>query len=186
MKPSKNEDSSKVNKLPQAQDYIVEDSFDTYVEKEAPNEDACECMREKNSEKEKCIEVKEKKRVEEKERLSKRKNECFNVKQESAKEEQKVKEIVVLEKSDEVNIYANGTNSFFATMLILLNSILMLPALLWIFEGIDSRMNPFQERGYDVKTNKDHSTISVEVTSGIKSFKTSWLKASEKEFQVQI
>ncbi|KAI5663858.1 hypothetical protein M9H77_23181 [Catharanthus roseus] len=36
-------------------------------------------------------------------------------KQESEKEEQREKEIVVFEKSEEVNFYANETKSFFAT-----------------------------------------------------------------------
>ncbi|KAI5652891.1 hypothetical protein M9H77_30078 [Catharanthus roseus] len=42
-------------------------------------------------------------------------NECFIEKHESEKEEQREKEIVVLEKSEEVNFYANKTNSFFAS-----------------------------------------------------------------------
>ncbi|KAI5667325.1 hypothetical protein M9H77_17178 [Catharanthus roseus] len=42
-------------------------------------------------------------------------NECFIEKQESEKEENREKEIVVLEKSEEVNFYANEANSFFAS-----------------------------------------------------------------------
>ncbi|KAI5652889.1 hypothetical protein M9H77_30076 [Catharanthus roseus] len=42
-------------------------------------------------------------------------NECFIEKQENKKEEQREKEIVVVEKNEEFNFYANGTNSFFGS-----------------------------------------------------------------------
>ncbi|KAI5653126.1 hypothetical protein M9H77_30313 [Catharanthus roseus] len=60
--------------------------------------DHLECSKEKKSELEKSGRI--------------NKNECFIEKQESEKEEQREKEIVVLEKSEKVNIYANETNSF--------------------------------------------------------------------------
>ncbi|KAI5666449.1 hypothetical protein M9H77_16302 [Catharanthus roseus] len=63
-----------------------------------------ECSKEKENEFEKSKKVKE--------------NECFIEKQESEKEEQREKEIVVFEMSEEVNFYANGTSSFFASELL--------------------------------------------------------------------
>ncbi|KAI5663397.1 hypothetical protein M9H77_22720 [Catharanthus roseus] len=63
-----------------------------------------ECSKKKDSELEKSERIKE--------------NECFIEKQESETEEQRGKEIVVLEKSEEVNFYANLTNSSFASELL--------------------------------------------------------------------
>ncbi|KAI5652359.1 hypothetical protein M9H77_29546 [Catharanthus roseus] len=68
---------------------------------ESPKSEHLECSKENESELEKSEKVKE--------------NECFIEKQDSEKEEQRIKEIVVLEESKEVNLYANGTNSFFAS-----------------------------------------------------------------------
>ncbi|KAI5677804.1 hypothetical protein M9H77_08754 [Catharanthus roseus] len=120
-------------------------SYDHYgdVEEEAFKEEPCCIMSGKS------IEIKEKERMEEKERLMERsckfdsisiiskgsehfeyskekeselekseivkENEWFIEKQESEKEEQRDKEIVIFEKSEEVNFYANKTNSFFAS-----------------------------------------------------------------------
>ncbi|KAI5682213.1 hypothetical protein M9H77_03441 [Catharanthus roseus] len=147
MKPSLIEEFSKVNELPQAT-IEVEKSAVQHVKEEISNVEHCDFMRDQNIEKE-SIEIKEKERAEEKEKLveglcifgsistfskesehfecSKEKeselekservkpNECFIEKQESAKEEQREKEIVILEKNEEVNVYANDTNSFFAS-----------------------------------------------------------------------
>ncbi|KAI5662517.1 hypothetical protein M9H77_21840 [Catharanthus roseus] len=44
----------------------------------------------------------------------------------------------------------------------------------------------FGEKGYDMKLTKDHSIISEEETSCTRRLKTSWLKASNEEFRVQI
>ncbi|KAI5676715.1 hypothetical protein M9H77_07665 [Catharanthus roseus] len=67
----------------------------------------CTCERHKLCSKEKESELEKRERVKE--------NECFIEKQESEKEEQREKEIVVFDKSLEVNFYANGTNFFFAS-----------------------------------------------------------------------
>ncbi|KAI5677390.1 hypothetical protein M9H77_08340 [Catharanthus roseus] len=111
---------SEVNDLPQAQE-VVDKSIVLHVEEEAFNEELCDFMSGKNQEKE---------RVEEKERLVERLcifySICIILKEsenfESSKEkeselkkmkvEQREKEIVVLEKSKELNLYANETNSF--------------------------------------------------------------------------
>ncbi|KAI5668779.1 hypothetical protein M9H77_18632 [Catharanthus roseus] len=81
LKPSMIEEFSKVNELPQAQE-VVEESIVIHLVEETSNEDSCDNMNEK------CIE-----------------------KQESEKEEQRGKEIVLLENSEGVNFYANETNS---------------------------------------------------------------------------
>ncbi|KAI5673892.1 hypothetical protein M9H77_14256 [Catharanthus roseus] len=75
----------------------TEDSRAIYI----AESELLECSKEKESEFEKSERVEE--------------NECFIVKQESEKEEQRERKIVVLEKSEEVNFYANETNSFFAS-----------------------------------------------------------------------
>ncbi|KAI5664097.1 hypothetical protein M9H77_23420 [Catharanthus roseus] len=86
-------------------------------------------MNEKSIEKEEWNEINEKERVEKMEILVERlkkeselgkserikENECFIEKQENEKEEQREKEIVVVEKIKEVNFYANDTNSFSAS-----------------------------------------------------------------------
>ncbi|KAI5658033.1 hypothetical protein M9H77_26826 [Catharanthus roseus] len=98
LKPSMIEEFSKVNELPQAQE-VVEEEKERVEEKERLVERLCifdsvsiiskesehiECSKEKESEFEKSVRVKQ--------------NECFIEKQESEKEEQREKEIVVLEK----------------------------------------------------------------------------------------
>ncbi|KAI5664539.1 hypothetical protein M9H77_23862 [Catharanthus roseus] len=76
------EEFSKVNELPQAQE-VVEESIVIHVVEETSNENSCDNMNEKGIEK-----------------------------QESEKEEKRGKEIVLLEKSEEVNFNANEMNSF--------------------------------------------------------------------------
>ncbi|KAI5676873.1 hypothetical protein M9H77_07823 [Catharanthus roseus] len=113
------EESPKIKEL--SEDKIIE-SLKIYVVKETSKEEPCCIMNEKS------IGIKEKERIEseylecstEKEsELEKseriKENECFIEKQESEKEEQREKEIVILEKSKEVNFYANETNPFFAS-----------------------------------------------------------------------
>ncbi|KAI5653322.1 hypothetical protein M9H77_30509 [Catharanthus roseus] len=146
MKPSMIEEFSKVNELPQAT-IEVEECVVLHVKEEISNVEHCDVMGDTNLEKDN-IEIKEKERVENKERLVERscifdsisilskesehfecskekesgleksekvkENECFIEKQESEKEEQREKEIVALEKSEEMNFYANETNSFFS------------------------------------------------------------------------
>ncbi|KAI5664554.1 hypothetical protein M9H77_23877 [Catharanthus roseus] len=82
LKPSMIEEFSKVNELPQAQE-VVEESIVIQDVEETSNEDSCDNMNEKSIEK-----------------------------HESEKEEQRGEEIVLLENSEEVNFYANETNSF--------------------------------------------------------------------------
>ncbi|KAI5677014.1 hypothetical protein M9H77_07964 [Catharanthus roseus] len=104
MKPSMNEEFSKVNELPQ--DTIeVEESVVLHVMEEISNVQHCDLMRNKNMEKE-SIEIEEKERVEEKEILVERL--CI------------FDSISILSKEnelldEEVNFYVNGTNSFFAS-----------------------------------------------------------------------
>ncbi|KAI5664138.1 hypothetical protein M9H77_23461 [Catharanthus roseus] len=134
--------ASKVKELPNAT-IEAKEVIEIHVEKETSKEEPCCIISGKN------IEIKEKERVEEKERLVERscnfnsisiiskesehfecskekeseiekservkENECFIKKQESEKKSKEKKEIVVLEKSDEVNFYANETNSSFAS-----------------------------------------------------------------------
>ncbi|KAI5664404.1 hypothetical protein M9H77_23727 [Catharanthus roseus] len=129
------EEFPKVNELSQAQE-VIEESIVLHVEKDASKEEHCDLMRYKNIEKEN-IEIKEKERVEYKERscisdsisifskesehleCSKEKerelekservkeNECFIEKQENEKEEQREKEIVILDKCGIHEYYDN-------------------------------------------------------------------------------
>ncbi|KAI5676299.1 hypothetical protein M9H77_07249 [Catharanthus roseus] len=141
LNPSISEEFPNVNKLPKAQE-VTEESIVLYFDEEAFKEEPCcimsgnsienkekerveekerlverlcifdsisifskesenlECSKEKESELEKSERVKE--------------NKCFIGKQENEKEEQREKEIVVFEKNEELNFYANETNSFFA------------------------------------------------------------------------
>ncbi|KAI5663363.1 hypothetical protein M9H77_22686 [Catharanthus roseus] len=67
---SRDNEFSKVNELPQAQE-VVEESVALRVKEEISNEEHCDIMRDKNLEKE-SIEIQEEKRVENKERLVER------------------------------------------------------------------------------------------------------------------
>ncbi|KAI5677096.1 hypothetical protein M9H77_08046 [Catharanthus roseus] len=91
MESSKNEEPPKAKELSQDK---VEESLKTHRVNILSS-------KEKESELEKSDRVKE--------------NERFIEKQANEKEEQREKEIVVLEESEEVNFYANGTNSFFTS-----------------------------------------------------------------------
>ncbi|KAI5672404.1 hypothetical protein M9H77_12768 [Catharanthus roseus] len=137
MKSSMIGEFSKVNKLLQAK-IEVEESVVLHLKEEISNGEHCDLMRDKNIEKE-SIENKEKERVEEKERLLERlcivdsisiflkeseHLECSKEKESGLGKSERVKEnecfienkrIVVLEMSEEMNFYANDTNSFFAS-----------------------------------------------------------------------
>ncbi|KAI5683016.1 hypothetical protein M9H77_04244 [Catharanthus roseus] len=138
LKLSMIEEFSKVNELSQAT-VEVEESLVLHVNEEISNVEHCHLMGEEMIEKReetierKCIEKKEEEGVEEKESLSEhlecskekeselekservKENECLIEKQENEKEEQREKEIVVFEKNEELDFYANETNSFFAS-----------------------------------------------------------------------
>ncbi|KAI5676533.1 hypothetical protein M9H77_07483 [Catharanthus roseus] len=123
MKPSKIEEFSKVNELPQAT-IEVEKSATTHVKEDISNVEHFDFMRDKNIEIE-SIEIEEEDGVEEKERLmsenlkdydiekdeNMKENECFIEKQEITEEQQKEKEVVALDKSEVVRVFTNQTNS---------------------------------------------------------------------------
>ncbi|KAI5666875.1 hypothetical protein M9H77_16728 [Catharanthus roseus] len=69
MKPSMIEEFSKINELPQAQE-VFEESIVNHVVEETSNEDSCDDMNERRIANEECNELKEKERVEKKERLN--------------------------------------------------------------------------------------------------------------------
>ncbi|KAI5676478.1 hypothetical protein M9H77_07428 [Catharanthus roseus] len=100
MQPSMIEEFSKVNELPQAK-IEVEESVVLHVKEEIANVEHCDLMRDKNIEKE-SIEIKERERVENNERLVERL--CiFN-------------SISIFSKESDTNSsFDNDTNSFFAS-----------------------------------------------------------------------
>ncbi|KAI5666852.1 hypothetical protein M9H77_16705 [Catharanthus roseus] len=129
---------SKLNELRQAT-IEVEESDVLHVKEELSNVEHCDFMNGMNNVKEEYIEIQEKERVEEKQRLVERSCifdsfstlskesellQCLKEKESDLekserkvreKEEQREKKIVVFEKSEELNFYANETNSFFAS-----------------------------------------------------------------------
>ncbi|KAI5682070.1 hypothetical protein M9H77_03298 [Catharanthus roseus] len=106
-----------VKQAPKVKEFLhatieAKEVVDIHVEKKISSEDSCDNMNEKSIEKEEVSKEKEN-ALEKSERV--KENECFIEKLESVKQEQREKEIVVLEKREEVNFYANETNSFFTS-----------------------------------------------------------------------